>query len=396
MRYNHPQIASFAYEGMKIYDVPDIATVDSWLADTFIVTPTRTANDMLASTPPSSLPTLYYLPESSQVVLRSSHWRIDGIGALHLLNNYLATLADPRQVDFGTEERNLSPGLDEAANFPMNATEEDVRAATKLFELYTDNQPSLGIPTTSANDIAGATCRSALTLPPATTSAIISACRMRELSITAALHAALIVATKQLVSHQSPVKNYTSWGTFDLRPYLQSPYNSVAHPVSVYSVGLPLSLKPSTFSSNAVYLHSYYKQLSSSPSPNAKLPSYLAEYVRKMTDSVKQSTPASTPATATPVLISLGKIDDYIDRTYGDDIELSDFFLATEVLTRQLTFYVWTWRDSMSFSICYNGRFHTEDFVSNFVERVKGVLFEGLELTSGECLPGTGSGLIAT
>jgi len=380
MRYDHPQIASFEREGRKVYEVPDLAAIESWLANTFIIARAKTTDDILASAPPPFLSTLYYLPDTSQVVLRVSHYRIDGTGALCLLQNYFTALSKPRQIDFGIEGRNLSPGLDEAASFLMDTAEEDARAATKLFTLYADNLPSVGIPIISANDFAGATCRSALTLSPATTSAVTSACRLRGLSVTIAVHAAVIVATKQLASREPSAKNYTSFVTFDLRPYLRKPYNTAAHPVSVYSVGLPLSLNPSTFSSNAVQLQSFYKQLSPSPSQSAKLPSYLADYIRKMTDLVKQPMPASTPVTAPPVLISLGKINDCIDPTYGDDIELIEFFLATEVLTRQLTFYVWTWRDRMSFSVCYNEQFYNEDFVRGFVERVRGILFGELGL----------------
>lgn len=98
MRYDHPQVACFAQDGRKIYEVPNTAALESWLADTFIVTRAKTADDILASAPPSSLSTLYHLPESSQVVLRSLYWRIDGIGALHLLNNFFTALGNPRQI----------------------------------------------------------------------------------------------------------------------------------------------------------------------------------------------------------------------------------------------------------------------------------------------------------
>ncbi|MCJ1454840.1 hypothetical protein MMC28_005193 [Mycoblastus sanguinarius] len=379
IRHDHPQIASFARGDVTTYETPNPKALDAWLAKTFLIEPTATADDLLASSQPSLLPTLYYLPRTSQIVIRSSHWRIDGIGAICLLNNFFAALAQPRRVEFSTEGegKNLSPGLDEAANFSTDVSDEDDQAATDLFMQYANNLPSISLPIFSADRNPGATRRSELTLPPATTGAVVSACRDRGFTVSTALHAALIVATTQLASDDPSAKNYTSWGTFDLRPYLRSLENHFhAHPVSVYALGLPLTVTPSSFSVLAPKLRSFYKQLSL----KNPLPTFLASYVRKVTAMVSQTTPADTPVPAPPVLINVGVADRYISHIYGSAVDVEYFWLATEVLTRQLTLYVWTWRDRMSFSICYNEGFYTAEFVEGFLQRVKSVLLDELSV----------------
>ena len=42
-----------------------------------------------------------------------------------------------------------------------------------------------------------------------------------------------------------------------------------------------------------------------------------------------------------PVLSSLGVVDRYIHSKYGDKVEVNDFWLAVEMLTRQGEVHVW-------------------------------------------------------
>ena len=174
---------------------------------------------------PSSLPTIHYLPRTSEILISASHWCVDGMGALQLLNNFFKALGKPRQIKFGDEGRNLSPSLDEIANFPASTNDEEDEAASRLLKKYTSSTPSIGLPTELSNQVPGATRRTELTFTPPITSAIISACQVRTLSVATAFHSALIVATKQLAYSETLARNYTSWGAFDLRPYLRSPYS---------------------------------------------------------------------------------------------------------------------------------------------------------------------------
>ena len=382
MRYDHPQLAAFAKGDKKVYEVPTSVALDSWLAKTFHVAPAMTADDLLATFEPSSLPTIHYLPHTSEILIRASHWCIDGIGALQLLNNFFKALGKPRQIKFGDEGRNLSPSLDEIANFPASTTDEKDEAAIRLLKKYTSNTPSIGLPTELSNQVPGATRRIELTFTPPITSAIISACKARTLSVATALHSALIVATKQLAYSETLARNYTSWGTFDLRPYLRSPYSKPhTHPVSVYVIGLPISLAPSDFSENTSQLRPFYKQLSSQ-SANTPLPSFFRSYAKKVTELFSHPPPPDTQAPTEPGLESLGVVDCYVDREHGDGVEIERFWVGVEMLTRQICLYVWTWQDCMTLSVCYNERFYTADFVSGFLARVKGILFVELSVDS--------------
>lgn len=106
MRYDHPQLACFAYEEKKVYEVPDDVALDAWLDETFIVEPVwTTTEELLASLRPSALATLHFVPRTSEIIIHSSHWRMDFLGGLSFLQNFFTAAAKPRQVQFGDEGR---------------------------------------------------------------------------------------------------------------------------------------------------------------------------------------------------------------------------------------------------------------------------------------------------
>lgn len=380
MRYDHPQIASYAEGKTKVYEVPTNSTVDSWLAKTFHVVVSITADDLVEKLQPCPMSTIYFLPHTSEIVICASHWQIDGIGALGLLHNFFEAVAQPRHLEFGTEGKNLSPGLNEAAGFPTSVTEEDERAASKLLNQYIGNLPSIGLPANFNNPVLGATRRAMLVLSPVTTSKIVRACKIHDFSVTTALHAALVLATKQMDMSRPQTQRYTSWASFSLRPYLTSPYNILSsHPVSAYLVGFPLTIIPSTFTEHASQLRSFYKQLSS-PTSNTNFLTYVKAYISQCTYFFGQSPSAATPMPTEPMLDSVGVADRYLKSTYGGTVEVTDFWLGSETLTAQLTSYVWTWQGKMTFNVCYNEHFYEAELVMDFLNRLVNILLEELGL----------------
>ena len=61
---------------------------------------------------------------------------------MHVLNHLFEALSKPRTIEFGNEGKNLSPGLDEATNMPIEITSEDDNAVTDLLMKFADNLPS--------------------------------------------------------------------------------------------------------------------------------------------------------------------------------------------------------------------------------------------------------------
>ncbi|KAM0796887.1 hypothetical protein BDR22DRAFT_865479 [Usnea florida] len=378
MRYDYPQIAAFeSHENTYRYEIPDSNALDSWLSSTFKIEPsTATTADIYADYAPTELAKMHYFPHTSEVLFHSSHWRIDGIGVLYLLDGFFKAVASPRSVRFGDEGKNLSLGLDEAAQVPTNITAKSEKAATDLVATFLDNVPSIGLPT-GFNTVPGRSRRCEIDLPEALTSAIVSRCKLHGLSVTSATHAAVVCVTVKIGDKEIPAQKYTSWAAFDLRRHCPPPYNGSKYPVSIFHTGIPTTIIPSGFMENALQFEKTYKRCFTGSASQNVFP-FLSWYVGKVRSILTQDPPQGITPPCEPNLSSLGRIDEYMDTKFSDTVDVMDFWIGVEMLTRQLMVYVWTRGNKMKLSICYNESFYGSDFVERFLESTKREIVEGL------------------
>ncbi|KAE9363382.1 hypothetical protein N431DRAFT_450159 [Stipitochalara longipes BDJ] len=384
MRHDHPEIASFAQGNTKVYEVPNETSLKTWLAETFIVESATTTKERLYET--FGLPrlaTCHYLPHSSEIVIHTSHWRMDGVGSLHFLRNFFLALITPRQVVFGNEGRNLTPGLDEIAGFAAEAkSPEDDQASTELMLKYFANLPTIGFPTNDT-PIPGPTHRTELVLGPKTTAAIVAGCKASNLTVASAMHAASILATRELDTTSPANTNYTSFRPVNYRPFLPAPYNDPnINPVSVVILGLPITFVPTTFAEVSKETQISYKQPLALT--ETKFQSMMAPYVKKFAATATMPPPPGAPQPSDPMLNSVGVVDNFLDSKYGDKLEITSFWLGVEMLTKQLNLYVWTWQEKMVFSGCFNSAFYGDEFTVGIYKKVVGILAKELDLKIGE------------
>ena len=381
LRHLQPQMAAYMRGDCMVYDAPQSASLESWLDETFIVETVLSVDELLGSPRASQLPTLHFLPKTSEVLFCASHWRIDAIGATSLMNLLFRFLEEPPHVSFRDEHMNLSPGRDEAAILPQHVSQEDDNAATSLVMEYTTNLPSLGLPVELVNEVSGSCCRIETRLSSAITTSVIAACKAKDITVTTAIHAAMLVALQEMSSCTSPGERYTSWGTFNYRPYLDPDSTDPArNPVSNMLCSLPISFTTSNFYENAATLKKFYAQLQD-PFNCSTIHAILAPYTEKQAALIKEPLPRGVPQPTEPLVVSLGILDRCLDGRYGRGaVEITDFWLASVVLTRQPLFYVWTWQGKLTLSMCYNDRFYTEKFMRSFVEKVVRILLRNLAL----------------
>ena len=379
LRFLQPQMAAYLKGDCMVYDSPQVTDLGSWMAETFLIESALTVDELLASSRRSLRPTLYYLPQSSEVLLCASHWRIDAIGATIILNLLFKFLAEPPQMSFSDESKNLSPGRDEAASLPPDPSQEDENAAMSLIMEYATNLPSLGLPIELVNEVSGAFCRIETKLSPVTTASITAACKEKDMTVTTAVHAALIAALQEVSSSTSSGERYTAWGTFNYRPYLDPEYTDPSmNAFTVILCNLPISFITSSFHENASVLKPFYAQLRN-PFNNASLRAILGPLTKKQNWVTSQPLPPGMPRPNDPSMVSVGILDPYLHDTYGQGtVEVTEYWVGVVVLTRQPVFYVWTWQGKMTLCMCYNNQFYTASFMRSFMERVERILFEEL------------------
>ena len=377
IRYDNPQIACIEQSDTNLYVVPDETALTTWVEDTFFIVPSQSADSLLSTFNRSPSATLHYLPQLSEVVVHCSHSRMDGIGALRLLHQLFTALAEPRTVSFGTEFKNLSPGLFDAAGVQTDVTPEIQQTTTSLLTDLVSSQPSLGLPTIASNQVPGPTHRRELKLGIPKTHAAAKACKDLGLGVTAAVHAALILATQQLSSPEFAGRKYTSWCLVNLRPYCQPPYDS-ATPVAVYHGATIKTIAPSSFLPDALELQSVYKQ-PWQPSQSDRM-AVLSHFAGTLASLISQPSPPNAELPSEPLLSSLGVVDRYIQSKYGDKVEVKDFWMAVEMLTRQVELHVWTFHDDLTLSASFNGKFYEAEFIESFLSKIRTILLQGLNV----------------
>ena len=380
IRYNHPQLAAIDYEGTYVYEVPDDASLELWLSSTFLVEPqgANSSEELYGKLQPTDLAMLYYFPQTSQLMLHTSHWRIDGIGTMHLFNDLFDILANPREVHFGDEAKNLLIGVDEANNVPTQVSAQMDQIATELLMRFVENSPSIGLPTKVA-DVPLGSERCEIRIDEPLTLALVSRCRVLGITVTVAVHAAVISALRQYSNHEnaSEKRKYSNLTPVDLRRRSPSPYNGRGNAVSNFHTPIPVIVTPSTFLDHTAQLQKQYTEGIIITGPKS-LFNFLDCYVRKACDAFMRPPPPEAIPPSEPALSSLGIIDHFLDKKHGDRIEILDYWIGLEMISRQIECYVWTWKGTMRLSGCYNEAYYDRVFVEKFLYTIKDILIEGL------------------
>ena len=171
---------------------------------------------------------------------------------------------------------------------------------------FVSNLPSLGLPIELVNEVSGVPAWIDSIISPAATASVVAACKKSGRTVTTALHAALVIALQGLSSITSSTERYTSWGTFNYRPYVDRNYaNSVVNPVAIMLCTLPISFIPSDFDETASLLQPFYRQLQN-PFNSAALHSMLVPCSGKLAAMINQPPPRGIPQTTEPLVGSIG------------------------------------------------------------------------------------------
>ncbi|CAI7651106.1 unnamed protein product [Penicillium pancosmium] len=244
LRYLQPQIA---------------ATVDGIKKRTFIIFDAIDAEEMSRSMSPILQATLYYLPRSSELVIRAPHSLIDGVGMAMLCHSYLTALTSPREVAFGDEVTRLPNSLETLLSHPEPPRAEMMAKAQEIINTFITT-PGIGPKNEVGKVITGPTQRRELAFSVDSTQAIMKACKNNGYSVTAAVHAAFI---RTLVKHAYPADDqskYVAATNYNLCDILPEPYNSSDYAAALFDTPWVFRLDPpDTFCKTVRALDSVYK-----------------------------------------------------------------------------------------------------------------------------------------
>lgn len=397
-----------------------------WVNTTFTVCDQDLGMDeLLSGLSPRDTATCYWVPSSSQLLIRSEHWRIDGSGMVMLGHEFLSALATVMERGpkltlqyylsvAPPQDRLLAPSLESIAQLlsqrpAIRQGGQDPaveKAADALVADFLQAQPSIALHTLPNSEAAvpDRTEFAVGRLDAQATAQVLAGCKANSYTVTSAVHAAIVRVTATYPQHPLCNGSYARFSAFDLRPTISaaaassSPLGTAnvaaALPVcGLYLDGPPLRVENAAakgFSETASQLCAIYRRdpaqflKSKEEGENATISLLELEeaLTRRVSAIVRAPAPKGWPPAQTPDLSSLGVIDSRIRPKYGAAdapskvVQLKDFWIGTEMLGRNIQFHVWTWNSQLTLSVCFNQSYYEKQFVDRVVDTVLKELLE--------------------
>ncbi|ETS77699.1 hypothetical protein PFICI_09761 [Pestalotiopsis fici W106-1] len=430
LRYEHPTIASQVSHNVttghavKTYHLCNSSEkLDLWLGETLVEIPGgQTGEEWANSDPPApKLPTMFLLELTDNtsdftttridLVFRSPHEIVDGIGTLHMFNNFTKLVANAYKdgdafklpsLD-GTETENLSPPFRVAARVPFELTDRQQKhlaeqnahkaAAGKdegdirVIGLHFDEQ---------GPKVPGVHQRVALDFSQSETKFILTACKKLGATVTHAFHAAIALSVRDLqerTAHAQKVR-YVNYILRNERKSCDPPYNSPSHAVSVYhsvsgralTVDMVVPAATSTtgpadtaqeFHSAVNKIKAFYNEVRDDADHYVLC---LPIWAAGMSELPQSTSPPPIPApNAKPTvsISSMGSVDNIIEQRHGD-IAVHNPWVTGEELGTGLGLFLGTFEGKLCLSAAYNDAWHSKYEVLDFLQRCTYTVRAGL------------------
>ncbi|KFA55944.1 hypothetical protein S40293_03986 [Stachybotrys chartarum IBT 40293] len=425
LRRSHPTIASYSEfdpstgKFTKFYRSDE----DGWLEKTLVpVSNGQTGVEFANSDPPvPKLPTLFVItPPASDdttirrdLVLRSHHDILDGIGTLMLFNNLVAHAAEAlrlgdafrvEEVDKAKIEQRLSPSYRIAAEVPEVHTEAMKKRLARLAAAAEADEKRekveiVGVPFKRGAEVPGKHQRVELELSPEQTSRVLSAAKQLGATVTHIYHAAIALAIRKLqtqTDEDRPVQ-YLLYLLRNERANCRPPYNGHEHPAALYHsvsgekliVDMVVPQKGTVANEAAEKeeflrilkeMRDFYNTVRDDTEHAAVAPDLWAKGIPKLPkeEDSSQPLPVPPPDLAPQASISsMGKIDRVLAER-ADAFEVHNPWVTGEELRSFLGLFLGTFRGTLALSAAYNDAWHDEQGAVEFLKRTHAVVERGL------------------
>lgn len=381
VRYNYPEIAAFPYQGTYMYRIGNPDQVALWVTATFSVVENATVDELLGRIPRNEQMMCYYLPKTSEIMIRSPHYRLDARGAVFCLNYLIESLANLDPVlEFGGCAKNLSPSIEEALDMPRDTNRAIEQTSDRRLAALVPHNLPLELTPTIQKKLPGATKRRFITFSRSETSAIIKGCSSSHLDLTCAQHAALVTAVAKLAPPDSNPRSFMASFHCDLRFLITKSVTTARAPTSCTSVlTTEVEVSPQT------NFRSYYSQLAPVYATGyAPFLESTARYHAKLTETHwgdGKSTSEEADGSPQPRFGSLGIMADELVHKVNGAVKVKDFWLGAETMTKRPMVHTWIFEERMVFSCCYNESFWEDSYMERFLDEIKTTLMTEVALT---------------
>ncbi|KAF2644485.1 hypothetical protein P280DRAFT_172562 [Massarina eburnea CBS 473.64] len=377
VRWSYPEIAAFPYNGQYIYRTGTPEQVALWVSATFVVEEDLSVDDVFGHIPRNEQMMCYYFRRTSEVMIRSPHYRLDARGAVFCLDLLVRSLTNEEpELKWGACAKNLSPTVDKELDIPYEYTPEIQEFAEARLATLKPRHPLIGLTPSARSCLPGATKRRMFKYTKGEMCVLGAGMASNGWSITDTLQAAVITACTRL---SPPTQNMSYIASFhsDLRHLIPENSRTKNAPiVSTSVINTEIIVTPTT------KLKEHHEQLG--PVYQAGYAPYVestACYLEKLATSQypngREPFGSEAAGELQPRLSSLGVVEDKIlVKKIDGVVEVKDFWLGVETLTKKMMVHTWIFEGEGVFSVSYNESFWDDEYVADFVEAMKSSLLE--------------------
>jgi hypothetical protein len=435
LRYDHPTIASYTEydiikeKWLKSYTAfcPESASAQSeeWLQATFVPIISSVPGLEWCNSDPIApkFPTLFLITPPLQdgeeartlrldLVIRSPHDVMDGIGTLQLLDNLLAHAAESFNESEtwippspGSECQNLSPPLRVAAAIPPILTLAQQARLQSIAARNTSLRKGidvLNVPFNQGSLLPGKHQRIVHETSAVDTARILKACKLLNATVTHVYHAAVAISVRDMQEsgQSSRQARYISYALLNERSECIGEYRTSKHAATVYhsvsgdniflDLVVPSAMEKMTigqeqhrseFQACVKKVSDFYLAQSSSDDL-ALTPSFMSMVTPHIKDPSLASHEVSIPnpdMSPSVSLSSMGVVDKIIQPQHGP-FKVDKPWVTGEELSTGLGVFLSTWEGKLQLSVAYNDAWHTMEEVDAYVKLVQDVARKGLAL----------------
>lgn len=172
--------------------------------------------------------------------------------------------------------------------------------------------------------------------------------------------------------------SYAQFTTIDLRRWFPSSFIPQRHSVASLQTALAFRVdldQDNSFEKLSQSLHKQYKAPFAFAEDDL---SFLNPYMAMAQQIIASG---AAPPSSTPYMSSMGVVNDFLAPRYGD-WELGNFWISSTILTSDFQIYLWTWKDEMVFSACYNEGYYETNDVDAILTKSRDEMVQGLGIHS--------------
>lgn len=339
------------------------------------------------------------------LVLRIEHDRIDGMGALMLLDKLISNTADILDGKLRQEEPPnpvMSPSLRKAADIPTRPTPDQIAKLEAARRMNAEAQENTNVKLLNIrfNETAtepGRSLRSSIILSIERSEKITAACKTLKSTPTAVFHAGIALALGEEEEMKHGIARYLSYALINLRSVCKVPGKASEHFASIYHcistnslvIDIPSSMAVENSSLEVEKQIVQHKRFVTAVEQSTTFYKGLkldADYLSIVPELFQAKTPQYEPVSSSIPqpngspsisLSSMGVVDRTIQSRYGN-ISVRNFWVAGAEYSTGIGCFLSKFNGEIEFSAVWNVAFHTEDRIEKLLHKVLDIVETGL------------------